>query len=97
MGDPFQVQVCYALPVRQVVHDLLVPAGTTVRQAIEQSGILRDFPEIDLQASPVGIYSKIRPLDTILREHDRVEIYRPLKADAKEARRRRVARRQAKD
>jgi uncharacterized protein len=91
MADALRVQVSYALPDRQVVLDLSVTVGTTVQQAIGQSGILQQFPEIDLGQNRVGIFSKVKPLDTVLREHDRVEIYRPLNADAKEARRKRVA------
>jgi hypothetical protein len=62
-----------------------------VSEAIEQSGILRDFPEIDLASAKVGIYSKLVKLDAVLRDKDRIEIYRPLIADPKEIRKKRAA------
>lgn len=85
-----QVQVCYATPEREILLDLSVPEGASLQDAIVQSGILRQMPEIDLAVSRVGIYGKLRPLDTVLRAHDRVEIYRPLTADPKESRRKRA-------
>ena len=97
MADSIHVQVCYATPEVQVLRDLTVLAGTVLQNAVEQSGILRDFPEIDLTVNRVGIFGKLKPLDANLREHDRIEIYRPLIADPKEARRRRVAKEQGKE
>ncbi len=86
------VEVAYALPDEQVLLSIQVPAATTVRQAIERSGILQRFPDIDLGgANKVGVFGKLRGLDEPLRPHDRVEIYRPLQADPKESRRRRAA------
>ncbi|MBE3024296.1 RnfH family protein [Janthinobacterium sp. BJB1] len=85
-----QVQVCHALPDSSFLRSLTVPAGTTIGQAVERSGLLQEMPGIDLAANVVGIYGKRKPLDTVLREHDRVEVYRPLQADPKEARRRRA-------
>jgi putative ubiquitin-RnfH superfamily antitoxin RatB of RatAB toxin-antitoxin module len=87
-----RVQVCYATPVVQFLCDLQVAAGTTLEQAIVQSGLLQQVPDIDLATAAVGIYAKKKPLDTVLREHDRIEVYRPLIADPKEARRRRANR-----
>jgi putative ubiquitin-RnfH superfamily antitoxin RatB of RatAB toxin-antitoxin module len=72
-----------------------VEQGTTIGQAIERSGVLAEFPEIDLGTQPVGIYAKKKPLDTVLRERDRIEIYRPLVADPKDSRRKRAARKDA--
>lgn len=89
MADMVHVQLCYAAPLREYFRDLVVAPGTTIEQAIAQSGILRDIPGIDLTVQPVGIFGKKRPLDTVLRERDRVEIYRPLIADPKDSRRRR--------
>jgi hypothetical protein len=86
----FQIQVCYVHPDFQILLDLPVTAGTSIEQAIRQSGILEQAPEIDLSSNQVGIYGNIKTLDTFLRAHDRIEIYRPLLADPKEARRRRV-------
>lgn len=91
MAEPIHVQVCYATPNLQVLRDLNVASDSTLQQAVALSGILQDFPEIDLAASRVGIFGKLKNLDASLREHDRIEIYRPLIADPKEARRRRVA------
>lgn len=88
--ESIHVQVCYATAVHEYYRDLTVPAGTTIEQAIRQSGILTDIPGIDLAVQPVGLYGKKRPLDTVLRERDRIEIYRPLVADPKESRRRRA-------
>ncbi|MCX7627433.1 MAG: RnfH family protein [Methylophilaceae bacterium] len=84
------VEVAYALPQQQVILPLKVPVGTTAEQAIRASGILTRFPEIDLTKNKVGIFGKLTRLDTVLRERDRVEIYRPLIADPKEVRRRRA-------
>lgn len=90
------VQVCYALPDSAFLRSLRVPAGTTIEQAVAQSGLLQAVPGIDLAVNMVGIYGKRKPLDTVLREHDRVEVYRPLQADPKEARRRRAGGKPAK-
>jgi putative ubiquitin-RnfH superfamily antitoxin RatB of RatAB toxin-antitoxin module len=85
------VQVCYASDAVQFLRALRVAAGTTIEQAIALSGVRDAAPEIDLTTMQVGIYAKKKTLDTVLREHDRVEIYRPLIADPKNARRRRKA------
>ncbi len=85
------VEVAYARPDRQMIIPLEVPVGTTLREAIELSGIREHFPEIDLSVNKVGIFGKLSKLDTVLRDHDRVEIYRPLIADPKEVRKQRAA------
>lgn len=85
-----RVQVCYAKPGIQLLRDVSVPPGTTLQAAIVQSGILDDMPEIDLSTCRVGIYAKLKTLEAILRDGDRIEIYRPLIADPKESRRRRA-------
>lgn len=90
------VQVCYAKPDVQILRNLAVPAGTTVVDAIRRSGVLGDAPEIDLTVCQVGIFGKLKSLDTTLRDRDRVEIYRPLVADPKESRRRRAVKRDDK-
>lgn len=89
-----RVEVAYARPDVQALIPLEVSQGTTVQQAIEQSGVLEQFPEIDLDENKVGVFGKITRLDTELRERDRVEIYRPLIADPKESRRRRAAKKE---
>ncbi|QDG69372.1 RnfH family protein [Janthinobacterium tructae] len=91
------VQVCYALPDSTFLRSVCVPAGTTIEQAVAQSGLLQAIPGIDLAVNMVGIYGKRKPLDSVLHEHDRVEVYRPLQADPKEARRRRASGKSAKD
>jgi uncharacterized protein len=90
MAELLHVQVCYARPDRCWLRDLTVADGCTLNEAIVQSGILDEAPEIDLSGWRVGVYGKLKPLDTVLRERDRVEIYRPLQADPKESRRRRA-------
>ncbi len=88
-----KVEVAYAKPEVQVVLLVEVPEGATAEQAIRASGLLGRFPEIDLASRQVGIYGKPCALERGLRPGDRVEIYRPLIADPKEARRGRVQRR----
>lgn len=89
-SELLSIEVVYALPQRQDLVSLKLPAGSTVAQAIEASGLLAKHPEIDLTKNKVGIYGKLSRLDTVLRDRDRVEIYRPLVADPKEVRRRRA-------
>ena len=89
--ETMTVEVAYAKPEEQVIIPIEVKPGTTVREAIMLSGILEHFPEIDLDQNKVGIFGKLTPDDTQLRERDRVEIYRPLIADPKESRRKRAA------
>ncbi len=86
--DTISVEVAFAKPDKQVILPLVVPVATTVEQAIEKSGILKQFEEIDLSKNWVGIFSQPCALSTALREGDRVEIYRPLIVDPKESRRR---------
>ena len=89
--DPITVEVAYARPDEQRIIELQVPPGTTVAEAIERSGIIEYFPEIDLSKNKVGIFGKLSKLDKVLQAGDRVEIYRPLIADPKEARKKRAA------
>lgn len=81
------VEVAYALPDRQEIIPLQVEDGCNIRRAIELSGILQHFPDIDLAHQQVGIFSKKRQLTHVLADGDRIEIYRPLTIDPKEARR----------
>ena len=85
-----KVAVAYVGPETQVLRPMEVVPGTTARAAIADSGVLEQCPEIDLQRYKVGIYGRLVPLDQPLENGDRVEIYRPLIADPKEARRRRA-------
>lgn len=86
------VEVVYALRQTQKVLPVTVEEGATLRQAVELSGLLREYPDIDLGGrNKVGVWGKLVKPDTALRDKDRVEIYRPLIADAKEVRKQRAA------
>lgn len=84
------VGVCYADSDRQLWLKMEVPDNSSVEEAIHHSGILTRFPEIDLSTQKVGIFGKLVKLDSIVREGDRIEIYRPIIADPKTVRRRRI-------
>ncbi|ABL02683.1 protein of unknown function UPF0125 [Candidatus Ruthia magnifica str. Cm (Calyptogena magnifica)] len=86
-----QIEVAYALRDKQTLLELRMNEGATLKQAIEVSGILDIYPQIDLIKDKTGIFGKIAKLDTILREKDRVEIYRTLIADPKVVRKERAA------
>jgi putative ubiquitin-RnfH superfamily antitoxin RatB of RatAB toxin-antitoxin module len=90
MAERIKIQVCYATATAEFLRDLTVDAGTTLEQAVRQSALLQEVPQLDLASALTGIYGKKKPLATVLREHDRVEVYRPLQADPKETRRRRA-------
>ncbi|MGH8562223.1 MAG: RnfH family protein [Nevskiales bacterium] len=90
MPGLLRVEVAYARPERQVLIPLEVPPGTTLIEAVRQSGILREFPELELAGATLGVFGKVKAGTEILGDGDRVEIYRPLLADPKEARRRRA-------
>jgi putative ubiquitin-RnfH superfamily antitoxin RatB of RatAB toxin-antitoxin module len=85
------VEVAYARTDEQRIVKLQIPTGCSVQQAIEQSGLLTTYIEIDLTQHKVGIFGKLSTLTTALQPGDRVEIYRPLIADPKEARKKRAA------
>lgn len=89
-----RVTVAYATPQGEFLQPLAVAPGTTLGQAIEASGVLAGFPEINLVTQPAGIYGKKKTLETVLREHDRIEIYRALVADPKDSRRKRAAKKE---
>jgi len=86
------VEVAYALRERQALVGVEVEECATIDEAIERSGILEAFPEIDLRQAIVGIFGRPVALDEQIRGGDRVEIYRPLIADPKEVRRRKAGR-----
>ena len=86
-----QVQVCYALPHSTYLRALTLPVGSTAEQAILATDVLQRHAEIDLSSAKIGVYGKLKTLDAILNEGDRIEIYRPLQADPKDSRRRRAA------
>jgi putative ubiquitin-RnfH superfamily antitoxin RatB of RatAB toxin-antitoxin module len=89
-ADQINVEVCYATSTLQFRRALRLEAGATIQRALDVSGLALEVPGVDLAVMAVGIYGKKKTLDTVLREHDRVEVYRPLIADPKNARRRRV-------
>ena len=91
MAESIQIEVVYALPERQEVIRLQLPPGSALQSAIESSGLATKYPETDFSKSKFGIYSKLAKPETVLRDRDRVEIYRPLIADPKEVRRQRAA------
>ena len=91
MSETMSIEVVYALPQKQEIITLKLLSGATVRQAIEASGLLQKYPEIDLKKNKLGVFAKLAKPDGVLRDRDRVEIYRPLIADPKEVRKQRAA------
>ena len=91
MSDEILVEVTYALPEEQIIISIKVPTKFNVKQAIERSGIQKKFSNIDLSKNKVGIFGKQTTLDHLLKDRDRIEIYRPLILDPKEMRRKRAA------
>lgn len=91
MAEKINVEVCYALLDKQHRVNLKLDAGATLQLALEASGLLEKHPEIDLKKNKFGIWNKLSKLDAVLRDQDRVEIYRPLIADPKEVRKQRAA------
>lgn len=97
-AETITIEVVYGLPAEQVLLTLAVPAGTTVREAARLSGLAGRFPEIDIGQAPLGVFGKLEkdPDARVLRAGERVEIYRPLLIDPKEARRLRAERARAR-
>ena len=90
--DPIKilVEVVYALPEEQNLLAFEVNDGSNAEEVINQSGILQQYPEIDLNTQKIGLFGKIIKLDHLLRDKDRIEIYRSLIADPKEVRKKRA-------
>ena len=87
-----RVEVAYALLDEQKIIALDVAPGSTALEAARQSGIVKQFPGLDLEVSDMGVFGKVvKPLEYVVQAGDRVEIYRPLKADPKEVRKKRAA------
>jgi hypothetical protein len=86
------VEIAYALRERQALVAVEVAEGATIEEAIRRSGILEAFPEIDLKQAKVGIFGRPATLGERMRDGDRAEIYRPLIAEPKDARRERAQR-----
>lgn len=91
VAKTINVEVAYALPQKQMILPVNVDIGTTIGGALVQSGIMLEFPELDLEHAAVGIFGKVATMQTVLADGDRVEIYRALLADPKEVRRKRAA------
>jgi putative ubiquitin-RnfH superfamily antitoxin RatB of RatAB toxin-antitoxin module len=89
--EGIQVEVAYARPDAQALLSVTGDPGMMVREAIERSGVLKRFPEIDLAINKVGVFGKLAKLDQPLVSGDRVEIYRPLIADPTAQRKKRAA------
>jgi len=91
-NQTIHVEIAYALPDEQHLLSLNVNIDSTIEMAIQLSGLLEQYPDIDLgKTNKVGIFGKLAKLDKVLKAGDRVEIYRPLIADPKEVRRKRAA------
>jgi len=90
-ASSINVEVVYALAERQELIQVKLPEGATVQQAVDASGLLQKYPQIDLGKNKLGIFGKLTKLDAVVRDRDRVEIYRPLIADPKEVRKQRAA------
>ncbi len=88
-----QVEVAYALPEKQLIIPLSVKQGTSMYDAVVQSGIASKFDDLDVDAVPMGVFGKAerKPKDRVLEDGERVELYRPLIADPKEVRKKRAA------
>ncbi len=92
MSEKIKVEVAYALPDKQSIVPLTVPEGTTALDAARQSGLTEQYEDLSLEGAKLGIFGKAVAPTQVLREGDRVEIYRPLIADPKEVRKARAAR-----
>lgn len=86
------IEVVYALPSGEDAVTLMLAAGATALEAVRASGVLERHPEIDLGRQKIGIHGRVVAAQATLRDGDRVEIYRALAVDPKEARRRRAFR-----
>ena len=92
-----KVEVAYATPEKQLIIQMEVAQGTTLRQAVLDSGMENEFPDLDVREAPLGIFGRKvpKPEAEILRDGDRIEIYRPLLIDPKQARLNRAAKSKA--
>jgi hypothetical protein len=91
MADALDIEVAYAEPARQFLRRITLAAGATIADAIAASGLEGELG-VDASSLATGIWSKPKPRDTVLTDGDRVELYRILSADPKEARRLRASR-----
>ncbi len=86
-ADIIHVEIAYAEPQHQAIIPMDVPSGTTVMEAVRHSGIVDEFPQLDVDKCKLGIFGKLGQPEQLLKNGDRVELYRPLIADPKEVRR----------
>ena len=89
MAD-IQIEIAYGTAQTQKLYRMAVTAACTARQAVLASPVADDLPDADVHPAPLGIFGKRVKDDTVLRDGDRIEVYRPLVADPKDARRKRV-------
>ncbi len=87
---PLQIEIAYAEPQRAIIKSLRLPAGACVADALRLAALDPEFSAVDIANSAIGIFGKVSRRDQSLRQGDRIEIYRPLSADPKEARRARA-------
>lgn len=95
MVEGVNVRVVFATPEHQADVPVTLPEGATIGDAIGAAGLESRFPGVSLDNLRCGIWNKLKPRETVLREGDRVELYRPLKADPNAARQARVAKKRA--
>ena len=91
MSESITIDVVYPLPQKQEIFTVSLPAGSTLFEAVEASGVMKKYPEIDLAKDKPGVYAKLAKPDAPLRDRDRIEIYHHLIADPKEVRKQRAA------
>lgn len=90
MANKINIEVAYAQPEKQSLLSVVIDDGLTVEQAITESDIINLHPEIDLSVNKVGIWNRTCKLQDLVKDGDRIEVYRPLIADPKEVRKRRA-------
>ena len=90
MGDPIAVELVLATVEEQLLLSLNVNAAATVADVIEESGVESRFPGLDVDEMPVGIWGRLVSRESVVRPGDRIELYRPLEMDPREARRQRA-------
>lgn len=91
MAETFTAEVIYALPDQQELLSVDLSVGQTAQDAIEQSGVLKRYPDLSIEGMIIGLFGKKTKMTQTLRDRDRIEIYRPLIADPKEVRKRKAA------
>lgn len=85
------IEIAYAMPDRQYLKKVTIPGGTTAREALSFSDLAVEFPQLDLQTCSIGIFGQVIANDRVMQTGDRLEVYRSLQMDPREARRQRAA------